>query len=319
MIEKALKNFPEQFAYEPKVENDAALGKFNRFIVVGMGGSNLASGLLKIWQPDLSVIIHRNYGLPNVPKEDIKKSLIVLSSYSGNTEEVIDAFYEAGKKGLSRAVVAAGGKLLQSTKDEKLPYIELPDKNIQPRLALGFSFTALAKLFGVDIKPLKKIADDLNSSVYDEEGKGLALKFHNAVPVIYSSERNSGLAYAWKIVFNETGKIPAFYNVLPELNHNEMTGFDVVESTKSLSEKFHFIFLKDEDDDSKITKRMNVLEKLYLERGLKIEIIELKGKSLLHKVFSSYLLASWAAYHTAKNYEVEPEAVPMVEEFKKLI
>jgi len=105
--------------------------------------------------------------------------------------------------------------------------------------------------------------------------------------VIYSSKRNVAVAYNWKIKFNETGKIPAFYNVFPELNHNEMTGLDVREATKELSKNFHFIFLKDETDHPKIQTRMDITKKLYEDRGLAVEILQLQGNDIFHKIFST--------------------------------
>ncbi|MFA5937162.1 MAG: SIS domain-containing protein, partial [Candidatus Paceibacterota bacterium] len=153
----------------------------------------------------------------------------------------------------------------------------------------------------------------------EEIGKTLAQKIKNYVPIVYASSRNLSLVYNWKIKLNETGKIPAFYNVLPELNHNEMTGFDVKDSTEELSNKFYFLILKDKEDNSKILKRIDVLEKLYKDRNLEVETIEIKGENIWEKIFSSLLLADWTAYYTALEYKQDPEQVPMVEEFKKLI
>ena len=80
-----------------------------------------------------------------------------------------------------------------------------------------------------------------------KKGKRLQEKISGKVPVIYASSENCAIAYNWKIKLNEGAKIPAFYNTFAELNHNEMTGFDVIDSTKSLSDKFHFIFLTDQE------------------------------------------------------------------------
>jgi glucose/mannose-6-phosphate isomerase len=160
----------------------------------------------------------------------------------------------------------------------------------------------------------------LDPTSLEESGKKLALKLKNYIPVIYASDRNLSLAYNWKIKLNETGKIPAFYNVFPELNHNEMTGFDVVDSTKNLSDKFYFIILKDTDDNPKILKRMDILERLYKDRDLKVEVINLaEKKESWYKIFSTLILADWVAYYSAQEYGLESEQVPMVEEFKKLI
>ncbi len=130
---------------------------------------------------------------------------------------------------------------------------------------------------------------------------------------------NEAIAYNWKIKFNETGKIPAFYNIFSELNHNEMTGFDVKDVTKDLSKNFTFILLKDNADDERIQKRMRILKKLYEDRGLSVIEIELQGDTAFQKIFSSIILADFAAYYTAMGYGLDPEQVPMVEEFKKLV
>jgi len=98
-----------------------------------------------------------------------------------------------------------------------------------------------------------------------------------------------------------------------------MTGYDVIESTKGLSEKIAFVFLQDSQDDERIRKRMDVVEKQYKERGLQVEVLELEGQGLPERIFSSLVLADWTAWYTAKLYGTEPEQVPMIEEFKKLI
>ena len=318
---ESIKNFNKQFLYEPEIKNRENLVKKSSFVVVGMGGSALAPLLLKTWKPELDIMIHRDYGLPEIPMEELKNKLIIISSYSGNTEEPIDAFKKAKNNSLAIAVISTGGKLLELAKENNVPYIELPNTGIQPRLALGLSLKAFLKFMEEEdeLKKVSFLATTLNTSDYKKDGKLLAQKVKNYVPIIYASNRNLSLAYNWKIKLNETAKIPAFYNVFPELNHNEMTGFDIENSTKELSAKFYFIILKDKEDNPKILKRMNVLEKLYKERNLQIETIELKGEDTWHKIFSSLILADWVAYYTALEYELEPEQVPMVEEFKKLI
>jgi glucose/mannose-6-phosphate isomerase len=188
-------------------------------------------------------------------------------------------------------------------------------------MATGLSLKAMLALMGEKnmLAESKLLATQLHPSREELRGKDLARRVFGNVPIIYASTRNTALAQNWKIKFNETSKIPAFWNVVPELNHNEMTGFDTKTKTIPLSRNFHFIFLKDAGDDRRIIKRMNVLEKLYRDRGFKTEIILLQGKTELNKIFNALNLADWTAYYSAKMYGVEPEQVPMVEEFKKLI
>jgi len=123
----------------------------------------------------------------------------------------------------------------------------------------------------------------------------------------------------WRGQFAENAKILAYGNFYPEMNHNEMTGFDAKGKTTPLSRPFHFIFLKDGDDDRRIIRRMNVMEKLFRDRGFKTEIVLMQGKFEILKIFNALNLADWTAFHSAKLYAVDPEQVPMVEEFKKLI
>ncbi|MDO8536623.1 MAG: SIS domain-containing protein [bacterium] len=321
MIYDDIKNFNKQFEYEPRVENSAKLKKFSKFVVVGMGGSHLSADILKAWKPNLDIIVWNNYGLPPLKESELKERLIITSSYSGNTEETIDACNEAKKRHLAIAVIAAGGKLIRLAQKFKVPYVQMPDMHFQPRVALGLTLKAILALMSerTALREASELSATLRPSREEHSGRDLARRLHGSVPIIYASLRNAAIAKIWKIKFNETGKIPAFCNFLPELNHNEMTGFDVKSKTMHLSKNFQFVFLKDGEDDRRIIKRMNVLERLYHDRGFKVEVLLLSDKSRLRKIFSSLILADWTAYYTAKLYEVEPEQVPMVEEFKKLI
>ncbi|GIW67631.1 MAG: bifunctional phosphoglucose/phosphomannose isomerase [Candidatus Parcubacteria bacterium] len=315
---EVIKNFNQQFYYEPKIENeDKIRTKFSKFVIAGMGGSNLAADLLKIRDPYLDILIHRDYGLPKINEEDLKERLLIANSYSGNTEETIDFLLEAIAKKLTVAVVSTNGKLIELAKEYNLPYIQMPDIGLQPRSALGFNLKAIVKLIGRDdlSKELDELKDLLKPEEYKEKGKELAEKIKGYIPIIYSSTENICLAYNWKIKFNETSKIPSFYNVFPELNHNEMAGFEI----KELIEKFYFIILKDKDDQPKIQKRMEVFEKIFTEHGFKIEIINLEGVSVFHKIFNSLILADWTSYYLALYYSQDPERVILIEEFKNLI
>lgn len=318
---EAIKNFPKQFSYNPKIENSKYYKKSKKFIILGMGGSHLAADLLQISNPELNLIIHKDYDLPILSKKELKNSLIIASSYSGNTEEVISGVKKAIKEKLNLFIISTGGKLLKIAKNNNIPYIQIPDTGIQPRSALGFNIRALSKAMKLNniLKETKLLSKKLNSNTYKLKGNNLAKKLKNYIPIIYSSTKNINIAYNWKIKFNENTKIPAFCNAIPELNHNEMNGFDYINSNKKLSNKFCFIFLNDKKDHKKNIKRMNILSKLYRNRKFNVINIDLSGKNITEKIFSNLLLADWTSYFLALEYKVDPEQVPMVEEFKKLI
>jgi glucose/mannose-6-phosphate isomerase len=321
MMYDSIKNFNKQFEYQPVIENADKLIRKSKVIVAGMGGSGHPAMLLKDLYPEIDIIVHRNYGLPRLGDEKLNDSLIIASSYSGNTEEPIDAFNTALQAGLSLAVMATGGKLLELAKENKIPFVQMPVTHIQPRTAFGYNMLALLKIMGREdvLQEISGLSSRLNPSDYEESGKQLAQKLQNKTPIVYASSHNRALAYVWKINFNETGKIPAFCNVFPELNHNEMEGMDVHESTKHLSENLSCIILKDSHDDPRVIRRLEVLAKLYRERGIDVHEIALENPTPLFKIFSSITLSYWASFYTAQLYGVDSEQVPVVEEFKKMI
>ncbi len=320
-MKTAILNFSKQLAYQPVIEQKKNLNKKKQFIVLGMGGSHLAADLLQEVAPNLPLTIHSDYGLPAVSTTTLRDSLIIASSYSGNTEEVIDGFHEARKKKAALAVIAVGGKLIELAKKHRVPYIELPNTGIQPRSALGFSLVALLAFTGQTAiqKELKIVSQKLKPAAFKLAGKKVARFLQNRIPVIYTAEQYKSIAYNWKIKLNENTKIPAFYNCVPELNHNEMNGFDIVESTRHLSSSMSFVFLVDRTDLSKNKKRLQILKTLYEARGLPVLQVELNGKSVLEKALRSLLVADWASVYLADYYGIDPEPVPLVEEFKRLV
>ncbi len=321
MFSDAIKNFPKQLAFEAKIENEDKLQQVSRFIVSGMGGSHLAADLIKVWNPYMPCIVHSNYGLPALSHSELEQSLIVASSYSGNTEEAIDSFQEAIGQNLQIAAIATGGELLKRAQDSKVPFIKLPDTGIQPRSAAGFGIIALLKLMREErsLQELKELSRLLRPDAFQDGGKRIAEAMKGYIPLVYASDRNKAVADNWKIRLNETGKIPAFTNAVPESNHNEIMGFDLLGETRAIGERFSFIFLLDDDDHPRIRLRMKIMEKIFTERGFSIEKVELKGNTKWEKILTSLLLADWVAFYTAEQYGIGTDVEESIEEFKKLV
>ncbi|MDE1970293.1 MAG: hypothetical protein KGI50_01820 [Patescibacteria group bacterium] len=321
MMYDAIQNFSKQFEYEPVVENADFLPRATTFVVVGMGGSHLAADLIRAWKPDANIVVHRDYGLPSIARSEERDVLVVISSYSGNTEEVLDALHVARAEDFPVAVIAKGGKLLEEAYANTFPYVKLPDMDLQPRLAIGLSMLGLLALMGdtEGVREVQRLAASLRPNDWEEKGKQYAEMLYGRIPLIYASTRNTALAYIWKITLNETGKIPAFYNVFPELNHNEMTGFDIAASTHELSKLFACVMLKDETDDVRIIRRIKITERLYHDRAIPAHTIVFPGESRIYSLFSLIVLIEWVAYYIATRYDRDPEEVPMIEEFKRNI
>ena len=315
-MKEAIRNFPKQLKFEPKIENGENFKPAKKFIVSGMGGSHLAADLIKAWNPSFDMTVHHDYGLPAV---DLKKCLIIISSYSGNTEEALDGFNKAILEKLPLAAISIGGKLLELAKEHQKPYIQMPDTGIEPRSALGFSLVSMLKMMGQEkaLSDIKNIS--FNMADLEEKGQALAQRLKNHIPVIYTSTANGPIGYNWKIRFNETGKIPAFCNTIPELNHNEMVGFDREGESKGLSDSFYFLFLKDNQDHKRNLLRMDITKEILEEKGLTVEILELEGKNAWEKIFTSLTMADWAAYYTAQIYKLEAQETAIITRFKNTI
>ena len=318
-MKKDIESFGEQLKFNPEIKNSEGWGSFKNYVLAGMGGSHLQGDVLKAVLPDFPLNLHQDYGLP----ENMEDTALVIASYSGNTEEVISSFNEAVAKDIPVSVISKGGKLLDMAKEKNIPYIELPQSKIQPRIAFGYAFKGLLKILRIEKEEeeMAMLAEVLQKkgTEMEEKGKKISSLIKDTVPIVYASRRNRVLSSFWKINFNETAKIPSFCNFFPELNHNEMTGFDVNPSTKELSEKMSFLFLSDGDDDSRNGKREKALKDVLTKRGFGVFNIEIEGETRMEKVFSSIILSAWTAYYLAESYGVDPEGVPMVEEFKRMI
>lgn len=275
-----------------------------------MGGSHLAADLIKCWKADVNIYIHKNYGLPR--DYSLPQTLFIISSHSGNTEETVDSFQKIIKKKLPAIVLSTGGRLLELAQKNKTPYIQIPPISMQSRLAIGFSCKAILAAMREEkaLKELDHLGHNFHPARLENIGRQLAGKIKHHIPLVYASEENFGLALIWKTRFNETGKTPAFCNFFPELNHNEMA---------ALSSGFHYLFIRDNQDVPRIKKRMRVLKTILKKREQPVEELVLRGRSRWEKLFNSLILADWTSFYTALQYDYDPEGIPLIEEFKKII
>lgn len=319
-MRKVIMNFPKQFSIGLDVAKDVkVIGDFNQLIFCGMGGSALPAEILKMlrnfYEWPIAIKIHKSYGLP---ARLSPRALVFTISYSGNTEETISSYEEAKKRNLQVIGIATGGKSAELCEKDKTPLVKIPKTNIQPRSALGYQFAAVIKVLSNSniIENLEKdileMAKMLNPKKLEEQGKKLAKKIKGQIPIIYASDKYKALAQIWKINFNENSKSPAFWNYFPELNHNEMVGFE------KQTANFHIIILRDKKlDHPRILKRMEIMAKLLKDKKIDVDFVDIIGVNVLTKVFSNYILSQWVSYYLALEYGIDPTPVKMVEELKK--
>ncbi len=310
-MEKFLQEFKLQFQFKPVIENLNNFKGKNKFLIVGMGGSHLAADLLKITHPFLDLTIISDFNLPQL--SDLLERKIILISYSGNTLETINALQKLERTKIKPLMISANGLLLARAKINKYPYIELPEKNLPPRLAIGYLYLSLLKAIN-DENSLKKISGDLikfNFSKIQKRALTLSLKLKGKIPIIYSSFINYPLAYNFKIRFNETAKIPAFCHYLPEANHNEIQGF------YRLKKIFYFLLLEDKTDSKELIATFKTIKKFLKDKKFFVESLTLDEKDVFKKIFSAIHLADLLSFYLAKIYKLDPLSTPFIDEIKK--
>lgn len=316
-------DFPKQFRIGLKAaENVKIIGNFKRVLLCGVGGSALPGEILNMffwnYKIDLPLHVHRDYGLPYYAAHN-KNFLVICNSYSGNTEETLFSYNEAIKNKLQVIAITSGGKLLEISKKNKTPVAIIP-QGYPPRMALGYQFAAFVKILAncrlikskKSLKDILALENNLKPANIETEGKNLAKKLVDKIPLIYASRRLKIAAKIWKIKFNENSKTPAFYNYFPELNHNEHGQFD-----GNKNDQFYVIILRDDNDYIRIRQRMDLLAQILKAKKIPALIIDMKGKNALNKLFSVFLLGDWASYYLALEYGMDPTPVKLNDKFKR--
>ncbi len=325
-MQKVILSFPKQFQAGIKAAEKTALKSYTfltppeNIIICGMGGSALPGDILVTLRP-LNVFVHKSYGLP--PQAG-NNSFIICISYSGNTEETLSAFSEALKKKLPLVAITTGGKLKELCNKNKVPLALIPSPYIPPRLALGAQFAALLQILVNHnllpeslIKELLKLGQCLKSKKLESQGKELAKKIYQRIPIIYAPKQFREVGLIWKNCLNENAKILALTNYFPELNHNEINGFWKINERQIDSKKLFLIFLKDNQDHPGIRKQIKIAEDIIQKEGIEGRIVDIEGKSMLEKIFSAILLGFWMSFWLAIKYEIDPTSVKTIEELKK--
>jgi glucose/mannose-6-phosphate isomerase len=275
-----------------------------------MGGSHLAATLLTSLLP--SIIIHRDYGLPRLDPKDLRQSLIVLVSYSGNTEEILDGLEEAMRHDLPVVIITTGGQLLEQARLHNLPLVHIPESPLQPRDALGYQLRALKVALRTNTLP-SEVPEPSPEKIktWMQNSRHLIDHLHGRIGLVYGTSTTQGLAYIWKITLNETGKIPAHYNIFPELNHNELESFGASMNAKN----YAGLIITSLADRPQIKKRASITESL-LTQFFPVQH-RLVSKLSLEDFLIEISIAQNTAKALAEKRNLNPKAVPTIEAFKK--
>ena len=300
-------------------------------VVLGMGGSGVSGDVVQaIVEPRLPIPWRTIKSYGPLPEWVGRNTLVFAVSYSGSTEETVAALNEAHGRGARAVAISSGGPLADLAEEFGLAHIEIPS-GLQPRASLGFLtmpiLAALVKIGLVpdlqdDVDQAVKILAELQErchrsrSVSENPAKDLAAKIHGHVPVVYAG---SGLgavaAYRFKCDLNEYGKTPAFWHEFPELNHNEIVGWNQLgELTK---ERFVVVYLRSADDHERIDLRMSITRTLIDDSVSEIIEVPALGPSVISQLLSLILVTQLAAIYVGLSYEVDPGPVEVIMNLKQ--
>lgn len=292
------------------------------------GGSSIASKLLKsVLEKEIDFPIFINQGY-SVPKWVNKSTLAVALTVSGTTEETIQAYEQAVKQGAFGVAITSGGKLKEVVEANKSKLISVPSTDMQARSVIGDLFIALLTTFEklnllnrdfyYDLENTISLLNNL-SEKYSNPENSLALKIAGELkgftPVIYSGDELLEVASVrWKNQFGENSKVISHWYTFPELNHDEIVGW---EQEENLQKHFKAVFLRDENDHPRIKRRMDITRELLEARNVKVIEAYAEGDTPLEKAMSLIYLGDWVSIYLAFLYNIDPTPVNLIVEMKK--
>ena len=295
----------------------------------GMGGSAIAGDLVfalaagRLAWPTLVV---RAYGWPAAVRPG---ALAVLSSYSGGTEETLALLDEAERRGVSVVGLTTGGALGERLTAAKAPWRGLP-AGLPPRAALGYSVVSLARLLEATGDPGEGEAAWNEALAVLEDGnarlapgvpedanpaKALARNLIGRAVVVYGAAGGmAAIARRWKGQINENAKSPAFDAALPEMNHNEIVGWQAL---SDLHPRWAAVFLADDSDGPRIARRRDVTAGILEEEGVATHVVGPRGASALARMLSLVQLGDWVSYYLAVLAGVDPTPIVKIDRLKR--
>ncbi len=303
-------------------------GEVDRIVHFGMGGSAIAADYLQTVVTEAqgpSVEVYRGFRYPG-PIDD--KTLVICSSYSGNTEETLSAF-DPELRGC-KVAVTAGGRLEEIATEYGIPVYGI---NIvsEPRAALGYClFTLLSCVNGLglvqdmesDVEEavgvVARLTEEYGESTPTEDNlaKNLAWQLMENLIVVYAGDIFSCVARRWKTQLNENGKSWAFYEMLPEAGHNAVEGFDRPGNISDLS---HVVFLGSGSVDDRLQPTYDGIGELLNRAGVGHTAVEAEGESVLAQIMSLTVLGDYASYYLGLLYGADPSPVPRINALKAMI
>jgi glucose/mannose-6-phosphate isomerase len=316
-----VKDFPRQLREAKEIAAKAVLAAGNgisNVLVTGLGGSGIGGTILGELVSDkcpVPIIVNKDYFLPAFVNE---RTLLIVSSYSGNTEETLNAMQEGISKGAVVVSITSGGKVHALAKQHQLDFIEIPGGK-PPRACLGYSLVQLLRIMTEWKLADKSLFDDLEKSInllekeaadIQKTAQGIAQKLHKKIPVIYSIGSCEGVAVRFRQQINENGKMLCWHHNFPEMNHNELVGWT------TRNEDIAVVALHTSFDYERTKKRYDICRPLFEKYSSAVIDITAKGASKLEQFLYLVHLTDWVSCYLADLKGIDPTEVNVIDHLK---
>lgn len=302
--------------------------EINAVVIAGMGGSAIGGSLVQaLAEPEcrVPIAVNRDYHLPAYVDEN---TLVIASSYSGNTEETLSALDEALALGAKPVALTTGGQLAEIASERGFPIVQF-SYDAQPRAAIGHSFTLLLGLL-VQLGLFEDKADDIaeasdvmlrlkraigpQAPEARNPAKDLARRLAGKAPTLYGAGILAPVARRWKGQFNENAKTWAAYDELPELNHNTVAGYQYPSRVNDIA---FIIMLRSVLDTPQVQTRFDVTADLLKQADIDYAMVSAWGESSIAQMLSAIHYGDYVSYYLAALNEVDPTPIAAIEYLKR--
>ena len=299
-----------------------------KVVILGMGGSAIAGDLLRALaalESPVPVFSHRAYDLPLLVDS---RTLLIASSYSGNTEETLSAFQAALGTDAKKLVITTGGQLLETARANGIPAFVFRYEST-PRAALGYSLMPLLAVAGklgiiedkgADVAEAIAVMEDLLRRIGEDvpleqnPAKQLATRLYGRLPVVYGAGLLTGVARRWKSGLNETSETWAFCEELPEANHNAIVGYGL---PAAVAPAAFVVFLRAPSLHPRVLLRYDYTRRALAEAAVESETVEAVGHSPLSHILSTVLFGDYVGLYLAILNEAAPAPTTAIDRLKQ--
>ncbi len=329
MIEHVL-DLGNQLKKELETSTEFVVDSYKDLLIVGMGGSGVAGDVLKLVMNEttpINVEVRKAYGISKVTADRKPKCLFI--SYSGNTEETVEAVNDAIQYNLDWSVISSGGALLDLALKHNKPYVKVPS-GLQPRAAFGLMTKAVMHFVSSDesgkyLELCNQAGDYINEIIANQSENKLlehALKISKEIntksSVIYGGTPLTYLvAQRWKTQINENAKSKAFVGYMPEIHHNEILSWEA--NKKDSKNNYQLLFLRSPDENNQVKKRFEFTKEIIGDKVNISEIDNISTENIISNLFHLTLLGDLVSVYMAENLNIDPYNINSIEQLKKLL